>query len=96
MKLSKADTADLSFVIGSYITEVHTDSSLTRIYLLTNSILIKFASVNNENVGHMGIEWYIMNCLSIILWGHLFFLFISLSLSLLLLLLLSLLLLLLF
>ena len=36
-------------------------------------MLIKFASVNNENIEHMGIEWYIMNCLSIILWGHLFF-----------------------
>ena len=30
--LPKADTADLSFVIGSYITEVHTDSSQTRIF----------------------------------------------------------------
>ena len=27
-------------------------------------MLIKFASVNNENIGHMGIEWYRMNCLS--------------------------------
>ena len=30
--LSKADTADLSFVIGSYITEVHTDNSQTPIF----------------------------------------------------------------
>ena len=42
-------------------------------HLLTNSILIEFASVINENIGHMGIEWYVLNCLSIILWGHLFF-----------------------
>ena len=34
--LSMADTADLSFVIGSYITEVLTDSSQTRIFCSLN------------------------------------------------------------
>ena len=40
-------------------------------HLLTNSIMIKSSCVINENIGHMGIEWHVLNCLSIILWRHL-------------------------
>ena len=39
-------------------------------HLLTNSIMITFASVINENIVHIGIERYIMNHLSKTLSGH--------------------------
>ena len=42
-------------------------------HLLTNSIMITFASVINENIVHMGIERYILNYLSKTLSGHPFY-----------------------
>ena len=42
-------------------------------HLLTNSIMIIFASFINENIVHMGTERYIMNYLSIIMSGHPFY-----------------------
>ena len=70
--LPKADTAGL-FVLLIFMKLRYLLIVLELDHLVTNSILITFASVINENMVHMGIERYVLNCLCIILSGHPFY-----------------------